>query len=138
MFYGGGGGGGGRGRRNMYYLTGLPGWMRFGYSPGWVGRSPTGMGPGATYLMTGQWPTPQAQAYWDAMQAGQAPAPAFGMGMAGTGVPGPMYGAGMAAPWGAPDMTREQELSMLRDQADWLKSQLDQISNRISELEKEQ
>jgi hypothetical protein len=136
MFYG--GGGGGRGRRNMYYLTGLPGWMRFGFSPGWVGRSPTGMGPGATYLMTGQWPTPQAQAYWDAMQAGQAPFPAYGMGAAGMGIPGPAYGAGMVPPWGAPTMTREQELSMLRNQADWLKSQLDQISNRISELEKEQ
>jgi hypothetical protein len=24
-----GGGGGGRGRRNMFYATGLPGWMRF-------------------------------------------------------------------------------------------------------------
>ena len=47
--------------RNMYYMTGLPGWMRFGYSPGWVGRSASGLGPGAEYLMTGQWPTPQMQ-----------------------------------------------------------------------------
>lgn len=110
--------------RNMYNLTGLPGWMRFGFSPGWVGRSPTGLGPGASFLMTGQWPTPQAQAYWQASQAGQAPWPA---------------GAPMgAAPWGAPEMTREQELPILRDQADWLKSQLDQISARISELEKEE
>lgn len=31
--------------RNMFYLTGLPGWMRFGYSPGWGG-----MPPGAFYL----------------------------------------------------------------------------------------
>jgi hypothetical protein len=44
--------------RWMYYATGLPGWMRFGYSPGWVGRSPTGLGPCATYLTTGQWPMP--------------------------------------------------------------------------------
>ena len=29
-------GGGGRGRRNMYYATGLPGWARGGYEyPGW-------------------------------------------------------------------------------------------------------
>ena len=110
--------------RNMYNLTGLPGWMRFGFSPGWVGRSPTGLGPCASFLMTGQWPTPQAQAYWQASQAGQAPWPAWG----------PMG----AAPWGAPEMTREQELPILRDQADWLKSQLDQISARISELEKEE
>jgi hypothetical protein len=25
--------GGGRGRRNMYYATGVPGWMRFGVDP---------------------------------------------------------------------------------------------------------
>ena len=54
---------GGRGYRRMYQLTGVPGWMRFGYSPGWLGRSPTGLGPAASYLMTGQWPTPQAQYY---------------------------------------------------------------------------
>jgi hypothetical protein len=46
--------------RNMYYLTGQPGWMRFGYSPGWVGRSPSGLGPCAQYLLSGQWPIPQA------------------------------------------------------------------------------
>ncbi len=69
---------GGHGNRYMYYLTGLPGWMRFGFSPGWLGRSPTGLGPAASYLMTGQWPTPQAQAYWEAMQAGQSPYPAYG------------------------------------------------------------
>ena len=29
--------GGGRGRRNMYYATGIPGWARFGYAgPGAV------------------------------------------------------------------------------------------------------
>ncbi|NSW56980.1 MAG: hypothetical protein HPY44_13295 [Armatimonadetes bacterium] len=26
--------------RNMYYATGLPGWLRFGYSPGWGGMPP--------------------------------------------------------------------------------------------------
>jgi len=40
--------------RWMYYLTGLPGWMRFGFSPGWLGRSPTGLGPCAEYLLTGR------------------------------------------------------------------------------------
>ncbi|HET6455466.1 MAG TPA: DUF5320 domain-containing protein [Armatimonadota bacterium] len=42
--------------RNMYYLTGQPGWMRFGCSPGWVGRSPSGLGPCAQFLMSGQQP----------------------------------------------------------------------------------
>ncbi len=40
----------GHGYRNMYYLTGVPGWLRFGYSPGWGG-----MPPAAQYLQsTGQ------------------------------------------------------------------------------------
>jgi hypothetical protein len=50
------------GRRNMYHLTGQPGWMRFGFSPGWVGRSPSRLGPCAHLLMTGQGSVPQAVA----------------------------------------------------------------------------
>ncbi len=38
------------GHRNMYYQTGLPGWVRMGYSPGWNGQPPM-----AQYLQdTGQ------------------------------------------------------------------------------------
>jgi len=127
---------GGHGNRYMYYLTGLPGWMRFGFSPGWLGRSPTGLGPTASYLMTGQWPTPQAQSYWQAMQAGQAPYPAYG----GTGAmpygfpPAPGTTPGVAS--FAPGVSPEQELSFLRDQAGALKNQIDQINSRIKELEK--
>lgn len=40
--------------RWMYYATGLPGWMRFGFGPGW-------------------WGAPQAQADWDAAGPGAAP-----------------------------------------------------------------
>jgi hypothetical protein len=96
--------------RWMYYATGLPGWMRFGYSPGWVGRSPTGLGPCATYLTTGEWPIP-------------APAPPWG-----------------ARPWMGfqpPVAAPEDELTALRTQAQWLQSQLEAISKRIDELEKE-
>ena len=83
-------GGGGRGWRHMYYATGLPGWMRFGFG----------------------WPAPQMTAAWGAEPwAYGAPAP------------GPM--------------PREQELQMLRDHAEALKAQLDQISAHIEELEKE-
>jgi hypothetical protein len=109
-----------RGHRWMYYATGLPGWMRFGFSPGWVGRSPTGLGPCATYFMTGEWPTPQAQAYWQAMQSGQATYPAFTPFWGGT--------PGQTAP--------ASELDLLRNQAELLGSQLDQIRGRIAELEK--
>lgn len=106
------------GHRNMYYLTGLPGWMRFGYSPGWVGRSPTGLGPAAQYLTTGQWPTPQMQAYWNAMQTGAAPGVVPGMAP-------PYYG----------QATPEQELGFLKNQAQALSEQLKQINKRVAELE---
>ncbi len=45
MGYGRGAGWGGRGNRWMYYATGLPGWQRLGYSPGWVGVTPNGLPP---------------------------------------------------------------------------------------------
>jgi hypothetical protein len=96
--------------RWMYYATGLPGWMRFGYSPGWVGRSPTGLGPCATYLTTGQWPTATGYPI-----SGVPPAAGF----APTGF-GPM-----------------DELSTLRSQAEWLRSQLEAITKRLEELEKQ-
>ncbi len=31
---------GGHGYRHMYYATGLPGWMRFSYDPGWTQSKP--------------------------------------------------------------------------------------------------
>ena len=94
---------------NMYYMTGLPGWMRFVYSPGWIGRSPTGMPPGAQYLMqTGQMPQFASRMQ---QQAPVAPAP-------------------------APAMPKEQEISMLESQAQMLGDQLEQIKKRLEELKK--
>ncbi len=100
---------GGNRWRNMYYLTGLPGWMRFGYSPGWVGRSPTGLPPAAQYLtQTGQMPQ-----FGSGLQQ-QAPA-----------------GAPVApTPMGMPVMPKEQEISMLEAQAKMLGDQLEQIKKR--------
>jgi len=37
--------------RWMYQMTGLPGWMRFGFSPGWLGRLSTGLPPAAQWIM---------------------------------------------------------------------------------------
>jgi hypothetical protein len=97
--------------RWMYYATGLPGWMRFGYSPGWVGRSPTGLGPCATYLTTGQWPMPAT------------PYP-MGAGWPSAGFQPAGYGPA-------------DELTMLKSQAELLRSQLETITNRLEQLEKE-
>jgi hypothetical protein len=104
---------GGNRWRNMYYLTGLPGWMRFGYSPGWIGRSPTGLPPAAQYLtQTGQMPQ------FGSWIQQQAPAVA------------------PVAPMGMPAMPKEQEISMLESQAKMLGDQLEQIKKRLKELSK--
>jgi hypothetical protein len=100
---------GGNRWRNMYYLTGLPGWMRFGYSPGWIGRSPTGLPPAAQYLsQTGQ------MSQFGSWVQQQAPATAVGM----------------------PTMPKEQEISMLEAQAKMLGDQLGQLKKRLEELKK--
>lgn len=54
----------------MYRATGLPGWVRFGFSPGWAGRGGRSLGPCAQYLITGQWPVPAMDA--DAPTTGPA------------------------------------------------------------------
>jgi len=93
-------------RRNMYYATGMPGWMRFGYSPGWAGRSPGGLGPCAQFLMTGQWPDPRMAAAWQGMPGAQAPQP------------GPA-----------------QQLAFLQAQADMLEQQLEAVRQQLADLE---
>ena len=80
-FYGRGFGfaGRGRGHRNMFYATGMPGWMRAG-SPGY-------------------------------------------------GVP--------AYP-GGPQYSKENEIQFLKDQAEYLKTTLEDINKRLGELEKQE
>lgn len=111
--------------RWMYQMTGMPGWMRFGFSPGWIGRSPTGLGPAAQYLMHGTWPTPQMNYAWE---QGQIPySPPSGFPMAGFATP--------YDPWGAAEMSPEQELNFLKAEAEQLEDQLAGIEKRIKELE---
>lgn len=97
--------------RTMYYLTGLPGWVRFGYSPGWVGRSPSGLPPTAQYLaQTGQMPQ------FTSWLPQQAPVG--------------------AAPMGMPAMPKEQEISMLESEAKLVGDLLERIKKRLEELRK--
>lgn len=111
--------------RWWYRMTGLPGWMRFGFSPGWIGRSPYGLGPAAQYLMYGSWPTPQMNASW---QSGQIPFPSMPT-FPTPGLPTPYD------PWGVAQVTPEQELDMLKGQAEVLEDELDGIKKRIEDLE---
>ena len=95
--------------RNMYYATGLPGWMRFGYSPGWGG-----MPPGAAYLaQTGQVP---AFSSWWAQQA-------------------PSTYPWSPGPWGMARPSREDEVAFLSSRAQALEGKLAQIKARLDELE---
>ncbi len=100
----------------MYNMTGIPGWMRFGYSPGWVGRSASGLGPCAEYMMTGQWPNPMmAQA------------------MDGAGAQMPMA----PNPWmagGYPQPDRAQMAQMIQAQIDMLQQQIEMLAAQIDEL----
>lgn len=103
------------GYRWMYQLTGLPGWMRFGYSPGWGG-----MPPGAQFLMqSGLWPQ-----FWSWLQS-RRPYPAW-----------PMIPPFMAYPPAPPGMPAGQEAELLKAQARMLEQQLEAIRKRIEELEK--
>ncbi|MFO7866887.1 MAG: hypothetical protein R6V02_08785 [Candidatus Aminicenantes bacterium] len=113
--------------RWIYQMTGIPGWMRLGYSPGWAGRSPSGLGPAAQYLMTGTWPTPQMASAWR-----QGTVPYYGYdGFPLPGMPTPYD------PWGAASLTPEQELHWLHSQAEWLEDELSGIETRIQELKGE-
>ncbi|RKX69504.1 hypothetical protein DRP53_08030 [candidate division WOR-3 bacterium] len=96
-------------------MTGLPGWMRFGFSPGWLGWNPYGMGPAAHYFRTGYWPIPQMNYLW---QSGQVP-----------GFPAPYD------PWGAAASSPEREFEFLKAQAEVLEDELEGIRKRIAELE---
>jgi len=97
--------------------------------PGFDGTGPRGMGP-----MTGGGrgfcgvPLPAASPAY----MGRVAFPPYGVpwGM-------PYYGAGPATPGGvpfAPQMTREQKLDFLKNQAQAMRGQLEQIEARIQQL----
>ena len=113
--------------RWMYQFTGMPGWMRYGFSPGWWGRSPAGLGPGAHYLMHGYWPSPQMEAVW---QQGIPPDYEF------PGFPRPGF-ASPYDPWGASTLTLEEELDILKVEAEMVEDELYGVNQRIKELEGE-
>ena len=114
--------GGGRGRRHrwMYQMTGLPGWIRFGFSPGWVGRSPSGLPPTAQWIMqSGQ--LPQFQSYLQTLPKTEVDL---------TKVPHPMTSL-------MPEMSKDQEKKMLEEQKSFLEQQLKDIRKRLGKIKEE-
>ena len=122
----GGGGGGGWG---FGFRGSSPPWPYVGIGRGGLPRCGYFLSGAAGVPMTG-YPYPAAMPY-AGMPTGADPYAYPGaMPYAGT----PYAGAG---PY-APAVTREQELDFLRDQAQNIKSQLEQIDARIKELETEE
>ncbi len=119
----------------MYQATGLPGWMRFGFSPGWVGRSASGLGPCAEYMMTGRWPMPYGQPTTGTAPATAPPQAAAPPTQASQPVQ-PAYGPAAPLfpfnPMGT--ASKDQQIAMLEEQATALESQLKEIEKRIQEL----
>ena len=112
------------------------------------GTGPAGMGP-----MTGRaagycagYPAPGFMNPYGGRGMGRAWGRGGGWGMGMAWRRGWGRGGYAAAPYGPPAYgppawsapSREDELEMLRGQADWLKGEMDAVSERIQELEKEQ
>ncbi len=90
----------------MYYATGLPGWVRFGYSPGWGG-----LPPAAQYLRD----TGQLEAFLRTL---------------------PAQGAYGARPWFEPAASsREEEIAALLAQKAALERSVNDIARRIEALQ---
>ena len=112
---------------------GRRGGMGFGFrgsSPPWpyVGLGRGGL-PRCAYFLSGAAGTPVAQPY---QQTAYPVYPGYGA----MPTPYPAYATppvSGAAPF-APQMTREQELDFLKNQADMIKGQLEQIEARMQEL----
>ena len=109
--YGRGMRGGGRGRRNWFYATGMPGWVRAGYGyPAW-GTYPGAGAPAMPMAapQVGPWPQMSPQVGpWPQMS--------------------PQVG-----PW--PQATKEQQIDTLKGQAEYFEDALDGIKKQIEELE---
>ena len=93
--------------------------------PGFNGTGPRGMGPmtGGGRGFCSPWGRGAASRPYSAFQ--------------GRGYGYPYYGAGPAVPGVvpfAPQMTREQELDFLKNQAQAMRGQLEQIQSRIQQL----
>ncbi len=113
--------------RWMCHLTGLPGWIRLGFSPDRMVRSPGGLGPCTHYLMYGQWPPHQMADWW---QHGSSPIESL------PGFPRPGF-LSPYDPWGVSELTLEEEIDILKAEAEMLAYEFSCTEQRIQELEGE-
>ena len=113
-------------RRNMYYATGMPGWIRSGYAPGWGMQAQWGPeGPWAAPPPAVDYPAEEG--YGDYADYGAYPQPMPPQWPV-YGAPGPMGYPPMGAPY-APDprMWKQflaDQLAMVSDHLQWIMDQL--------------
>ena len=100
----------------------------WGFGRGYGFRRGYGFGGGMSYPMAGRWPGYGAP-YGEVAYPGAMPYGSYA---------GPPMGVAPGVDPYAPQMTREQELDFLRNQAEAVKEQLDQLDARIKELEPEE
>jgi hypothetical protein len=113
--------------RNMYNLTGLPGWIRLGFSPGWKGRSPTGLPPAAQWILqSGNLPH-----YIQSLQTTTPTPLSTTLSTKDLKQPTPYI-----EPL-TPTYTKEQEKQMLEQQVKIFENQLETINKRLKELEED-
>ncbi|MGQ4832594.1 MAG: DUF5320 domain-containing protein [Candidatus Asgardarchaeia archaeon] len=115
----------GRGYRWRFRMTGIPGWLAYGYSPGWVGVTPTGLPPFAQWLID----TNQMNNF---LQYLQQTFPRY------------LYGSPYATPMSTvpplgtlPALSPENELKLLEEQKAFLEQQLQELKKRLDELKKQ-
>ena len=121
--------GDGTGPLGMGPMTGRAAGYCTGYdAPGW---SAPGPGPGFGLGWGGAWGRGRRNRYW--ARATGAPRWARGQSVSPWGTP-PAWAFG---PYG-PAPSREQETESLRQRAEWLRRQLDEIGRRIEEPEGEE
>ena len=122
---GGGGGFGFRGGMGFGFRGSSPPWPYVGIGRGGLPRH--------EYFLSG---AAGAPAQWPYQQAPYPPSPGFGVGQGSY----PPYAAASPAfgnaPF-APQVTKEQELDFLRNQAEAIGEQLEQIETRMRDLESE-
>ncbi|MEM2920913.1 MAG: DUF5320 domain-containing protein [Candidatus Bathyarchaeia archaeon] len=106
---------------------GLPGWVRFGFSLGWLGRSPSGLPPTAQWLLqSGLLPQYLAQIQPQISKTTQTLEKSLIFTPISFGLPfSPVY-------------SKEQERMMLEQQLEILESQLEVIRKRLDELRREE
>ena len=112
--------------RWVYKISGLPGWIRYSFFPGWRGRNPSIIDFKLPHSKQSNYPLfPHATNAAAQIQKTLKPDQ-------NTALPG---FSSLYDPWGIAVLTPEEELNFMKIEAEQLEDQLYLIEKRIKELE---